>query len=73
MSSPAGAKGKGAERRTVRHTASMAAMGLEAEFAVIVDGTQTRPEDVFGSPTRIVRTPMMHRTGRSYHLPTGGA
>jgi hypothetical protein len=28
---------------------------------------------VFGSPTKIVRQPMMHRTGRSYHLPTGGA
>jgi hypothetical protein len=32
-----------------------------------------KPEDVFGSPTRIVRGPMMHRVGRSYHLPTGGA
>jgi hypothetical protein len=67
------AKGKGAERRTVRRAGAMAAMGLEAEFAVIVDGAQARPEDVFGSPTRIVRAPMMHRTGRSYHLPTGGA
>ena len=73
MSSPAAAKGKGAERRAVRRAGAMAAMGLEAEFAVIVDGAQARPEDVFGSPTRIVRAPMMHRTGRSYHLPTGGA
>jgi hypothetical protein len=73
VSSPAVAKGKGAERRTVRRAGAMAAMGLEAEFAVIVDGAQARPEDVFGSPTRIVRAPMMHRTGRSYHLPNGGA
>ena len=73
MSSTASAKGKGAEPRVARRTAAMAAMGLEAEFAVIVDGGPARPEDVFGSPTRIVRQPMMHRTGRSYHLPTGGA
>lgn len=53
--------------------AAHAAMGLEAEFTIVVDGTPAKPEDVFGSPTRIVRAPMMHRTGRSYHLPTGGA
>lgn len=53
--------------------AALAAMGMEAEFAVVLDGRAVRPEDLFGSPTRIVRTPMMHRTGRSYHLPTGGA
>lgn len=73
MSSTAAAKGKGAEPRVARRAAAMAAMGLEAEFAVIVDGLQVKPEDVFGSPTHIVREPMMHRTGRSYHLPTGGA
>ena len=73
MSSTASAKGKGAEPRVTRRTAALAAMGLEAEFAVIVDGVQMKPEDVFGSPTHIVREPMMHRTGRSYHLPTGGA
>lgn len=49
------------------------AIGLEAEFATIIDGVQQRPEDVFGSPRRIVRGPLVHRTGRSYHLPTGGA
>jgi hypothetical protein len=49
------------------------AIGLEAEFATVVDGVLARPEDVFGSPRRIVRGPMVHRTGRSYHLPTGGA
>ncbi len=49
------------------------AIGLEAEFATVVDGTAQRPEDVFGSPRRVVRGPLVHRTGRSYHLPTGGA
>ena len=53
--------------------AARPAMGLEAEFSVILDGRPVRPEDLFGSPTAIVRSPMMHRSGRSYHLPTGGA
>ena len=50
-----------------------AAIGLEAEFVVVMDGAPVEPEDVFGSPRRIVRGPLMHRTGRSYHLPTGSA
>jgi hypothetical protein len=66
-----GKSAKGVER-AARPT-GLAAVGLEAEFAVVVDGQAVRPEDVFGSPTRIVRQTMMHRTGRSYHLPTGGA
>jgi len=56
-----------------RGTGQRAALGLEAEFAVVMDGEQVKPEDVFGSPRAIVRGPMMHRVGRSYHLPTGGA
>ena len=58
---------------TARPSAALPAIGLEAEFATIVDGIQQRPEQVFGSPRRIVQGPMLHRTGRSYHLPTGGA
>lgn len=49
------------------------AIGLEAEFATVVDGVPQKPEDVFGSPRHIVRGPLVHRSGRSYHLPTGGA
>ena len=64
-------KGAGDRRRTA--STGLAAIGLEAEFAVVVDGVNVRPEEVFGSPTNIVRGPMMHRVGRSYHLPTGGA
>jgi hypothetical protein len=52
---------------------SLGAMGMESEFTVILDGQPVKPEDVFKSPTNIVRAPMIHRTGRSYHLPTGGA
>lgn len=51
----------------------LAAMGMEAEFSVLVDGEPARPEDVFGSPRAFVRGTMMHRQGTSYHLPTGGA
>jgi len=59
--------------RTTRPIAAQPAIGLEAEFVVVMDGVPVRPEDVFGSPRRIVRGPLMHRTGRSYHLPTGSA
>lgn len=51
----------------------LAAIGMEAEFGVEVDGRPARPEDVFGSPRAFVRGPLMHRVGTSYHLPTGGA
>lgn len=62
---------KGSER--IERPVALAAMGLEAEFAIVVDGDSAKPEEVFGSPTKIIRQRMMHRTGRSYHLPTGGA
>ncbi len=64
---PDNSKAGGADR------IALAAIGLEAEFAVIMNGEQVRPEDVFGSPQSFIRQPMMHRTGKSYHLPTGGA
>src|SRR4051812_24827643 len=57
----------------VRRATSLSAIGIEAEFVVVMDGEPVRPEDVFGSPRQIVRGPLMHRTGRSYHLPTGSA
>ena len=52
---------------------SLGAIGMESEFTVLLDGQPVKPEDVFKSPTNIVRAPMIHRTGRSYHLPSGGA
>ncbi|HZI42814.1 MAG TPA: hypothetical protein VFD67_13945 [Gemmatimonadaceae bacterium] len=58
---------------SAHRASSLAAIGLEAEFVVVMDGAPVRPEDVFGSPRSIVRGPLMHRTGRSYHLPTGSA
>jgi len=67
-------KKKGPEDKSTTHERiQLAAIGMEAEFAVIMDGVQVKPEDTFGSPSRFIREKMMHRKGRSYHLPTGGA
>ena len=62
---------KGGERTGAR--LSLAAVGLEAEFALIVDGQPVKPEDIFADPRDFIRTPLVHRRGTSYHLPTGGA
>lgn len=48
-------------------------MGLEAEFKLYVDGQEQRPEKFFGNPRHLVREKMIPRTGRSWHLPSGGA
>jgi hypothetical protein len=63
----------GGERATGGGRLALAAMGMEAEFSVTLDGQPVRPEDVFGSPRAFVRGNLMHRQGTSYHLPTGGA
>ena len=78
MSDSSEAKKEGpAKRREARprpeRALELAAMGMEAEFQVVVDGELVRPEDVFGDPRAFVRERLMHRTGTSYHLPTGGA
>jgi hypothetical protein len=52
---------------------ALPAMGLEAEFSLVLDGQPVRPEDVFASPRDFIRGELMHRQGKSYHLPTGGA
>jgi len=67
-------KGKDAfleERATPR--LQLAAIGLESEFALVVDEQPVRPEDLFASPRSFIREELMHRRGSSYHLPTGGA
>jgi hypothetical protein len=65
-------KKSGGERRS-KESLALAAMGMEAEFSIVVDGRPARPEEVFGDPRSFIREPLMHRTGTSYHLPTGGA
>jgi hypothetical protein len=61
------------ERLGATEAVELAAIGLEAELTLLLDGKPVKPEDVFKTPRRIIRGPLMHRTGRSYHLPTGGA
>ncbi len=48
-------------------------IGLEAEFTLYVDGQKRLPEHVFRNPRHVVREKMIPRTGRSWHLPSGGA
>lgn len=59
--------------RHVGGNLALAAIGLEAEFTVEVNGRPTRPERLFGDPRAFLGDGLMHRTGTSYHLPTGGA
>jgi hypothetical protein len=69
-------KGKGKRAEQAPAPASrprLASIGLEAEFALFIDDAHVRPEDVFGTPTAFIRRELMHRSGTSYHLPTGGA
>lgn len=66
-------KSVGNQKGEVRSAAlQLAAIGMEAEFQVMVDGELVRPEDVFGDPRAFIRGELMHRVGTSYHLPTGG-
>ena len=51
----------------------LAAIGMESEFGLVVDGVPTKPEEVFGDPRAFLKGDLMHRVGTSYHLPTGGA
>jgi hypothetical protein len=66
-------KAAGKQEATPPGRLQLAAIGMEAEFALVVDGAPTRPEDVFGDPRSFLRGDLMHRVGTSYHLPTGGA
>src|SRR5881275_2930830 len=54
-------------------TPPRAVIGLEAEFSLFVDDVHRKPEQIFGTPQRIIRKRMLPRTGRSFQLPAGGA
>ena len=58
---------------TVTRRLQLAAMGMEAEFCLLVDDQPAQPEALFGDPRAFIRGTLMHRTGTSYHLPTGAA
>jgi hypothetical protein len=64
--------GNGKEQGTLERL-MLAAMGMEAEFTLMVDGQPKRPESIFGDPRSFLGSDLMHRTGTSYHMKTGGA
>ncbi|CAN5627273.1 hypothetical protein BH23GEM6_BH23GEM6_03650 [soil metagenome] len=51
----------------------LAAIGMEAEFSLVIGGRQRKPERVFGTPRSFLQGDRMHRVGTSYHLSNGGA
>jgi hypothetical protein len=64
---------KKAESRVPAGQLALAAMGLEAEFSLLLDGKPARPEDLFASPCDFMTCDLVHRQGRSYQLPGGSA
>jgi hypothetical protein len=64
-----GRRGRGVAGRQPRTPV----IGIEAEFTVYVKDEKCLPEQVFRSPQALIRDPMIPRTGRSFHLPSGGA
>src|SRR5918998_1375743 len=52
---------------------ALAAIGLEAEFGLVIDGNPVKVEEVFRDPRDFMGSELIHRRGTSYHLPTGGA
>ena len=65
--------GKHADEGGAADAPQLAAMGLEAEFGLILDGEAVKVEDVFRDPRDFLGRSLIHRAGTSYHLPTGGA
>jgi hypothetical protein len=65
--------GHNASKEAESERLQLAAMGMESEFALLINDELEQPEDVFGDPRAFVRGKLMHRVGTSYHLPTGGA
>jgi hypothetical protein len=77
MTDPAKLSPRAATRTTARGRKSVQpqqpCIGLEAEFTLYIDGEKRLPERVFHNPRHVVREAMIPRTGRSWHLPSGGA
>src|SRR5918993_3996814 len=67
-------KHDGASKHETRHadTPALAAIGLEAEFALLIDGQPVKVEEVFRDPRDFLGDALVHRRGTSFHLPTGG-
>lgn len=48
-------------------------IGMEAEFALAVDGVETAPESLWRHPSDFIATPLLYRATKASQLPTGGA
>ena len=64
---------RGTAREREHRAPPRAVIGLEAEFSLFINDVRRKPEQVFGTPQRIIRERMLPRTGRSFQLPAGGA
>src|SRR5882672_6702118 len=64
---------KGAVDARPADAPALAAIGLEAEFGLVVDGAPIEVEEIFRDPRDFMGDALIHRVGTSYHLPTGGA
>lgn len=60
-------------KRSERSRPLRPVIGMEAEFSLFIDGRKRRPESIFRNPQSIIRQRMIPRTGRSFHMPSGGA
>lgn len=66
-------EGKIAAQRGDGNGPELSAIGLEAEFALLVDGVPVNVEEVFRDPRDFLGDTLVHRTGTSFHVRTGGA
>jgi hypothetical protein len=64
---------RGARGRLRSTGLKMPAIGLEAEFNVVLDGVEIDPRAFWGDPTAFIDAPLLRRTRSSLQLPTGGA
>jgi hypothetical protein len=72
-SQPSVKKKAGTKTARAPERLQLAAIGMEAEFSLVVDEFPARPESVFGDPRAFLGRTRMHRVGTSYHLNNGGA
>ncbi len=59
--------------RALRGRLAMPAMGMEAEFNVLLDGVEIDPRAYWGHPLAFIEGALLPREKSSFQLPTGGA
>src|SRR5512140_50703 len=61
------------EREIENTRLDMPVIGMESEFNVYLDGVEIIPDAFWKHPSAFINTPLLHRTGESSQVPTGGA